>query len=87
MSLLIEKLCDRNQEQNGKFPVGKSAVLSIIIPNPCLYIITGELKVSCDLIVKNLDSLREAKIRDYKIFTLKSRNTHVHRETYIQENI
>jgi hypothetical protein len=85
--LLFERLCDRNQEQKGKLPVGKSAVLSIIIPNSCPYIITGDLKVSYVFIIKKLDNIREAKIREYKIFTLKSRNTHVHGETYIQENI
>jgi hypothetical protein len=47
LALLIERLCDRNQEQKGKPPLRKSAVLSIIRPNSCPYIVTGELKVSC----------------------------------------
>jgi len=87
LALFIERLCDRNQEQEGKFPVRKSAVLNILRPNSCPNIVTGELKVSCICIIKNLDNIREAKIREYKIFTLKFRNTHVHRKTYIQENI
>jgi len=84
--LLFERLCDRNQEQKGKLPVGNLAVLRIVIPNSCPYIVTGELKVSYVFIIKNLDNIREAKIKEYKIFILKSRNTHVHGETYIQEN-
>lgn len=71
----IESLYYRNQEQKEKFSVRKSAVLIIIIPNSCPYIVTGELKVSYVCIIKNLDNIREAKIRENKMFKLESRNT------------
>jgi len=46
LALIIERLYDRNQEENWKPPVRKSGALSVIRPNSCPYIVTGELKVS-----------------------------------------
>jgi hypothetical protein len=87
LALLIESFCDRNQEQKGKFTVGKSAVLTIIIPNSSPYILKGELKGWYVFIIKKLDNIREEKLRECKIFKLKSRNTQVYRETHVQKNI
>ena len=53
LALLIERLCDKNQEQNEKLPVGKSAVLTIMIPNSCPYILKGELKSHTLLLLRN----------------------------------
>ena len=62
-ALFIERLCDRNQEQKGNLPVRKLAVLNIIRPNSCPYN-KGCIERFMCLYYKNLDNIREARIRE-----------------------